>query len=271
MDKRMRKLTELMDLKGRVALVIGGAGHIGTAFCESLAELGAEIAVHDINAEQAERKAGEISDDFKVKSLGIGGNLLDEKETEKIIPKTLEKFGRLDILIHTAAFVGTTNFPGWAVPFEEQSYAAFESALRVNLTSAFLLAKEAKEPLATTGNGSIILVSSTYGLVGPDFSLYEGTKMANPAGYGASKGGILQLTRYLATLLAPLIRVNAITPGGVFRNQAEVFVDRYVKKTPMGRMAVEEDFKGAAAYLASDLSRYVTGQNLVVDGGFTAW
>ncbi len=113
--------------------------------------------------------------------------------------------------------------------------------------------------------------ASIYGMVGPDFSLYAGTSMGNPAAYAASKGGLLQLTRYLATALAPRVRVNAITPGGIVRGQPPAFIERYVAKTPLGRMATEEDFKGAIAYLASDLSRYVTGQNLVVDGGWTAW
>ena len=119
--------------------------------------------------------------------------------------------------------------------------------------------------------GSIILFGSTYGVVGPDMRLYDGTDMANPAGYAASKGGVIQLARHLATLLAPKIRVNAITPGGVSRGQPESFVRQYTARTPMGRMATENDLKGAVAYLASDMSAYVTGHNLVVDGGWTAW
>ena len=114
-------------------------------------------------------------------------------------------------------------------------------------------------------------VASIYGLVGPDWRLYEGTEIGNPAAYSASKGGLLQLTRWLATTLAPDVRVNSITPGGVFRDTPEPFLSRYLSRTPLGRMATEEDFKGAIAYLASDLSAYVTGQNLVVDGGWTAW
>ena len=122
-----------------------------------------------------------------------------------------------------------------------------------------------------SGHGSVIFFSSIYGLVGPDMRLYEDTDMASPAGYPASKGGLLQLARYLATVLAPRIRVNTISPGGVWRNQPEAFHQRYVYRTPLGRMATEEDLKGAVAYLASDLSAYVTGQNLGVDGGWTAW
>ena len=265
----MKKIRELMNLDGRKALVIGGAGFIGKALCESLAELGAALAVHDIAVSKSAPVAEEIRDEYKVKTTAVGGDLLDEDQTGKIVPSAVKELGGLDILVHCAAFVGTTNFPGWAEPFEKQSVQAFEAALKVNLTSAFSLAKDASIPLAAGGRGSMIMVSSIYGLVPPDFSLYEGTSMANPAGYGASKAGLLGLTRYLATLLAPRVRVNAITPGGVFRNQPEVFVDRYNKKTPMGRMAVEEDMKGTVAFLASDLSAYVTGQNIIVDGGFT--
>ena len=119
--------------------------------------------------------------------------------------------------------------------------------------------------------GSIINISSIYGAVGPDMSLYDGTSMGNPAAYAVSKGGILQMTRWLSTVLAPDIRVNSITPGGIARNQPLPFVERYEKRTPLRRMGREEDFKGAIAYFASDLSSWVTGENLMVDGGWTAW
>ena len=125
--------------------------------------------------------------------------------------------------------------------------------------------------LKKSRGGSIINIASIYGSYGPDYQLYEGTSMGNPAAYAASKGGLLQLTRWLATTLAPNVRVNAISPGGVFRNQPENFVKRYVARTPLRRMATEEDFCGAISYLSSDLSRYVTGQNLAVDGGWGVW
>ena len=134
-----------------------------------------------------------------------------------------------------------------------------------------MLVHAGREELARSGSGAVILFGSTYGLVGPDFSLYDGTAMANPTAYGASKGGVLQLVRYLATTLAPAVRVNAISPGGVERGQPEQFQERYRARTPLRRMAREEDLKGAVAYLASDLSAYVTGHNLVVDGGWTVW
>ena len=125
--------------------------------------------------------------------------------------------------------------------------------------------------LGAHGVGSIINMASIYGSYGPDYELYRDTTMGNPAAYAASKGGLVQLTRWLATTLAPAVRVNSISPGGVFRSQPEIFVERYKKRTPLGRMATEDDFRGAIAYLASDLAAYVTGQNLAVDGGWGVW
>lgn len=264
-------MKKAMDLKNKVSLVIGGGGHIGRVICETLAELGSNVAVHDISKEKTERVRKKIERKYKREAIALEADLINESETRSIVPQVIKNFRRLDILVHCAAFVGTTRYPGWAEPFEKQSVDAFEACLKVNLTSAFILCQEAQKHLERSKNGSIILISSIYGVVAPDFALYEGTKMANPAGYGASKGGLIQLTRYLATLFAPKIRVNAISLGGVFRNQDPKFIEKYEKKTPLGRMAKEEDIKGTIAYLASDMSKYLTGQNIVLDGGFTIW
>ena len=267
----MKSILELMSLSGRSAVVTGGVGHIGGAVVETLAELGATISVLDLDEascidrlELAERTGG-------VKGAALGCDLLDEESTRSAIGRVVDVTGGLDILVHCAAYVGTTQVPGWAVPFEQQSVQAWDNALRVNLTAPFVMVQQARQALAASRHGSVVLFGSTYGLVGPDMRLYEGTDMTNIAGYAASKGGVLQLTRYLATLLAPGIRVNAITPGGVWRDQPESFHQQYVSRTPLGRMAREQDLKGAVAYLASDLSEYVSGHNLVVDGGWTAW
>lgn len=267
----MRPLSQLMNLSGRKALVTGGAGHIALAVEETLLELGATIAVMDLEADACQERVETLLRLREKRAIPIACDLTDEFMTRQAVHTAIDKLGGMDILIHCAAYVGTTQFPGWVVPFKEQTVEAWDAAMRVNLTAAFIMVQEAKEILAASGYGSVIFFSSTYGLVGPDHRLYEGTNMANPAGYAASKGGLLQLTRYLATTLAPRIRVNAICPGGVWRNQPEVFHQRYVSRTPLGRMAKEEDLKGAVAYLASDLSSYVTGHNLMVDGGWSAW
>ena len=143
-------------------------------------------------------------------------------------------------------------------------------ALEVNLTAPFALIQSCVD-LLKASKGVVINMGSIYGVLGPDMNLYQGTSMGNPAAYAASKGGLLQLTHWLATVLAPDIRVNMISPGGIFRHQPKDFCERYIQKTPLKRMATEEDLKGAIAYFATDLSLYVTGQNLLVDGGWTAW
>lgn len=245
----MRSIKQLASLKNRKALVTGGAGYIGQACCETLKELGGTVRILDLPE----------------------CDLKDEKATREFVRKAILEMNGLDILIHCAAYVGTTKLVGWSSPFEEQTVQAWDEAQRVNVTSAFVMVQEAKKALETSGHGSVVLFDSIYGVVGPDMRLYEGTEMHNPVAGGVAKGALLQLTRYLSTLLAPKVRVNAISPGGVFRNQPESFQERYVARTPLKRMGTEEDMKGAVAYLASDLSQYVTGHNLLVDGGWTAW
>jgi NAD(P)-dependent dehydrogenase (short-subunit alcohol dehydrogenase family) len=187
------------------------------------------------------------------------------------VSKILKQNDRINILINNAAFVGTSGLDGWAVKFEEQTVETWRRALEVNITCAFDLSKELSPKIKESGNGIIVNISSIYGNLAPDYSLYNETEMGNPAAYSVSKGGLNQLTRWLATTLSPNIRVNTISPGGVFRNQPNKFVERYKNKTPLGRMATEEDFKGVIAYLTSDLSEYVTGQNIFVDGGWSVW
>jgi NAD(P)-dependent dehydrogenase (short-subunit alcohol dehydrogenase family) len=267
----MRSLRELMNLDGRVALVTGGAGHIGSALCEGLAELGASVAVLDSRSEDCTEIAQRLQQTYGVDALPLICDLSQQSDVRAAPQRVLDHFRKLDILVNCAALVGTSDLEGWAVPFAKQNSDTWRLALEVNLTAPFLLTQLCAEALAESGQGSVINIGSIYGMVGPDLSLYENTAMGNPAAYAASKGGLLQLTRWLATTLSPRVRVNTLTSGGVWRDQAESFTNRYVARTPLHRMATEEDLKGAVAYLASDLSSYVTGHNLVVDGGWTAW
>lgn len=267
----MRSVKELMSLAGRTVAITGGAGHIGRAMADAVAELGASVAVIDLNPEACEDTATGLSEKHGVKSVGFPVDLAEETAVRELPVQVAECLGGLDVLINCAAFVGTSGLEGWVVPFEEQSVDTWRKAMEVNLTSVFTLTQAVAPLLKESGHGSIINVSSIYGIYGPDLRLYEGTGMGSPAAYAASKGGLLQFTRWCSTVLAPDIRVNAITPGGVSRNQDEQFVKRYEGKTPLQRMATEEDFKGAVCYLASDLSAYVTGQNIIVDGGFGVW
>jgi len=267
----MKNVSELQDLRGRVAVITGGGGHIGSAICHALAEYGARIVIVDSNETLCRETCRQLEREYKIETLPLALDLTDENALRKIPSLVTQQFSNLDILINCAALVGTSTLKGWGVPFPEQKADTWRLALEVNLTAPFILTQSCAAELAKSGHGSVINIGSIYGINGPDMQLYEGTSMGNPAAYAASKGGLMQLTRYLATVLAPQIRVNAITLGGVFRNQPEPFLSKYISKTPLHRMAVEEDVKGAAVFLASDMSTYVTGQNLVVDGGFTVW
>ena len=260
-----------MDLTGRVVVVTGGAGHVGSACSDALAELGASVVVLDRKPEACARVADRLSSEFGVSCLPLAQDLADEGAVRKVPATVIDRFGRIDALVNCAALVGASELEGWAVPFENQNVATWRCALEINLTSPFVLAQTCAPALTRSGHGSIVNIGTIYGIVGPRMSLYDGTGLGNPAAYAASKGGLLQLTRWLATTLAPGVRVNAISPGGIRRDQPELFVDRYVEQTPLGRMATEEDLKGAVAYLVGDASGYVTGQNLIVDGGWTIW
>lgn len=260
-----------MNLENRVALITGGGGHIGSAVCEALAELGADVVALDVDRNSCTAVAKRIHETYSVETLPVVIDLTDEEAVRSVPQTVLGRLGRLDILVNCAALVGTSELKGWVAPFMEQRADTWRLALEVNLTAPFILIQACAGALAASGHGSVVNISSIYGMVGPKTELYTGTSLGVPAAYASSKGGILQLTRWLATVLAPDIRVNTITVGGVWRNQPETFHKRYVDHTPLKRMAAEEDLKGAIAYLASDLSAYVTGHNLVVDGGWTAW
>jgi NAD(P)-dependent dehydrogenase (short-subunit alcohol dehydrogenase family) len=267
-----RSLRDLMKLDGRVALVTGGAGHVGRAAAEGLLELGATVVLLDRDGAACAAAVTALGPTAPAERLGSMVVDLEDEAAVRAVPAQVgQRYGGLDVLVNNAALVGTSDLDGWAVAFEKQSAATWRRALEVNLTAPFVLAQACAPLLAGSGHGAIVNIASIYGLVGPQPQLYEGTAIGNPAAYGASKGGLLQLTRWLAVTLAPSVRVNAIVPGGIERGQAPEFVRRYEERTPLGRMAREEDLKGAITYLASDLSAYVTGQALVVDGGWTAW
>jgi NAD(P)-dependent dehydrogenase (short-subunit alcohol dehydrogenase family) len=269
----MRTVRQLMDLSGRRALVSGGAGGVGYAAAQALTELGATVALLDVNEAACTAGCEALERVRTGSAIPVVCDLSDEAATRDACRSAIETLGGLDILVHSAAFVGTTNLPGWSAPFEQQTVAAWDAGMRVNLTCAFVLAQACRAALAASGRGSIILVSSIYGLVGSDPSIYDDTGMNRDRviAYSASKGGLAQMMRHLATLFAPQVRVNTISPGGIERAQPALFRERYAARTPLKRMATEEDFKGAFAFLASDLSAYVTGHDLVVDGGWTAW
>ena len=267
----MKKISDLMNLHGRRALITGATGGIGQEMAITIAELGGSLLLVDRPESDYEPIKQKILDNWNVKIECVDCDLENEGSRVELVNSINKGKQGLDILINNAAFVGSTDLDGWATDFDNQSIDTWRRAMEVNLTAVFHLTQGCTPLLKKSNGGSIINVASIYAINGPDYSLYEGTEMGNPAAYAASKGGLLQLTRWLSTTLAPNIRVNAISPGGVLRNQPEAFIKRYIAKTPLGKMAENEDFKGTVAYLASDLSEYVTGQNLPVDGGWTIW
>ena len=267
----MSTLKELSDLSGRRALITGATGGLGRVFADTLAELGADLILVDLPGSDFQTLNETLIQRWGVSVENHICDLENQSRREVMIKKLISSGLGLNILINNAAFVGASDLPGWGVPFENQSIDTWRRALEVNLTAVFDLSKGLSTLLRASKNGCIVNIASIYGMYGPDWSLYEGTSMSNPAAYAASKGGIIQLTHWLATTVSPEVRVNAISPGGIFRNQPGEFVKRYEAKTPLGRMASEEDFRGAISYLASDLSKYVTGQVLQVDGGWGVW
>jgi NAD(P)-dependent dehydrogenase (short-subunit alcohol dehydrogenase family) len=264
-------IREMSDLKGRRAIITGAMGNLGSVIADSLAELGADLYLVDRPGSDFVKKEAELTSRWGVNVVSMACDLESESDRTLLMSAIKSDALPVNILVNNAAFVGTSNLTGWGVPFEEQTMETWRRAMEVNLTSAFHLCQGLWESMKSAKGASIVNIGSIYGSLGPDWSLYEGTDMSNPAAYGASKGGLIQLTRWLSTTMAPSVRVNCISPGGIFRNQPERFVQRYEQRTPLKRMAKEEDFKGGIAYMASDLSAYVTGQHLMIDGGWGIW
>lgn len=267
----MNHLKTLMDMTGRLALITGAAGGLGRIMSETLAEMGADLVLVDLPSQDLSSQKEQLTNNYGITVYVVHCDLEDCKWREQMIEEVLGISQALDVLINNAAFVGTSSLEGWCEPFENQSVETWRRALEVNLTSAFHLCRDFAPALGRSVGGSIINIGSIYGEYGPDWTLYADTNMANAAAYGASKAGLIQFTRWLATTIAPNTRANIISPGGILRGQPDTFITRYKQRTPLYRMASENDFRGAVAYLASDMSAYVTGQVLRVDGGWGVW
>lgn len=255
---------ELFRLDGRVALVTGGAGKgFGSQVVRALASAGATVALSSRDLERAEARAAALrAEGLAAEALGL--DLRDEASVRASVETLLDRHGRIDVLVNNAS-------DNCLTPVESVSLEDWNRVVAVNLTGAMLLSRAVAPSMLASGAGTIINVASIYGVVSPDQRIYGDSGLNSPLVYGVTKAALLQMTRYLATYWAPAIRVNAITPGGLWNDQPADFVERYAAKTPLGRMAGPRDLEGAALFLASDASAWVTGQNLVVDGGWTAW
>jgi len=267
----MSTYKELSDLSGRTALITGAVGGLGKVFADTLGELGANLILVDLSGKPLDIFAKELEQKWSINVSTFEIDLELEDERKALISKIGKDFDQLNVLINNAAFVGNSDLTGWNTDFENQTVETWRRAFEVNLTAVFELCQGFTPLMQKSVGASIINISSIYGQLGPDWRLYQGVNMGNPAAYGASKGALIQFTRWLSTTLAPSVRANVVCPGGIFRNQPESFVTQYESRTPLGRMASEDDLKGALGFLASDLSKYVTGQVLTVDGGWGAW
>ena len=264
----MRKLQDLLSLTGKVAFVTGGAGYLGTAMCETLAELGAHVVVASRDGAKCEALAQRLTTEYGTPALGLSTDRTKPESIRAALAQTVERFGKLDILINNAAAIRKNSF-------DSISYEDWHWDVDMSLNTVFNTVKEAAEYLKVT-RGVILNTSSMYGHVAPDYRIYEDDGLVNSPSYGAAKAGIIQLTKYLASFLSPHgIRANAISPGPFPFPQTGVDFPNFVKtlsgKTMVGRVGVPEDLKGVVALLCSDASRYITGQNYPVDGGWTAW
>ncbi|TPE54902.1 SDR family oxidoreductase [Maribrevibacterium harenarium] len=267
----MKTTDDLFNLSGRTVLITGGAGHIARRAAAAFLERGADLILVDRHRDVLASAQDSLS------ALGHGGtittmtaDLEQPEDVAELIQRVHQGVTKLDALINAAAFVGTDKIEGWGVPFLEQSLNTWRRCLEVNLTAPFALIQGLYPLMEKAPSPAIVNISSIYGQVGPDMSLYEGTTMGNPAAYAASKAGLAQLTRWLCTTLPSHFRVNTVTPGGVERGQNPEFRTRYIANTASKRMATEEDLVGVLLLLVSDAGAYITGQDIAVDGGWTA-
>jgi len=244
-----------MNLKNKIIIITGGSGLLGKEIITCLDENLAIVINFEINIK--------TSDDLKV----INCDITDQISVKSAIKKVISKFGRIDGLINNA-YPRTHD---WGTIFEDIKYDSWKKNIDFQLNSYFYISQQVSKYMIKQQSGSIINIASIYGSVGPDFTLYDNTKMTMPAAYSAIKGGIINFTRYLASYLGKYnINVNTISPGGIYDNQNSTFVENYNKKVPMKRMGTPKDIAPSVIFLLSDQAKYITGQNLIIDGGWTA-
>ena len=254
---------ESFSLKNKIAVVAGGAGLIGKPIVLGLMQAGAKVYVADID-----EKNGKKLERQNTKCKWINLDITKINSVKNCINTIVKKDKKIDIWVN-CAYPRTSD---WAVKFEDIKFESWRENVDMHMNGYFLCCQQIAKQMKKQKKGSIINFSSIYGVVGPDFSIYDKTKSTMPAAYSAIKGGIITFSKYLATYYAKHgIRVNTICPGGIYDKQQQSFVKKYEEKTPMGRMGKPEDLTGPVLFLASDASSYITGHVLMVDGGWTAW
>jgi NAD(P)-dependent dehydrogenase (short-subunit alcohol dehydrogenase family) len=264
----------MFSLKNKVAIVTGSLGLIGKEHCKALAEAGANVVVADLNEDNCKSFAKKLGSNH----LGISLDVADVNSLNGAKKIILEKYNTIDILVNNAAINDMFESPLLAAEqskFENYPLDLWQKSLNVNVTGVFLCSQVFGTVMAEKKSGSIINIASTYGIVAPDQGIYKdengNQKFYKSASYPTTKGAVISFTRFLAAYWGEKnVRVNSLSPGGVENNQDEFFINNYSQKTPLKRMATPSDYKGAIIFLASDASSYMTGANLVVDGGWTA-
>ena len=274
-------MTDLFDLTGQVAIITGGAGMLGVQHAAVVAGAGGHVVIADLSEETVGSSAREIADRFRVDALGVRADVTVKTDVDAMVAAAMRRFGRIDILINNAALTvkGGSARDDYFARFEEYPLDLWEQALRVNLTGAFLCCQAVGRIMVSQRSGAILNVASDVGTVSPDHRVYEGVvhhrtgkPFNTPVAYATTKAALINFTRYLATYWAPSgIRVNCLSPGGVYDGHDAQFVRNLVERIPLGRMARPDEYQGAVLFLVSAASSYMTGANLIVDGGRTAW
>ena len=266
----------LFSLTGKVAVVTGGAGLLGQVFCQALVTAGANVAIIDLDKQAADKTATTIEKAETQKVIAVECDITSPESVSVMVKTVVTQLGGIDILLNNAASKGS-NLDQFFAPFENYSLQAWREVMAVNIDGLFLVAQSVGSQMKKQGGGSIIQVSSIYGVVAPDQRIYQGSEyngraINTPAVYSVSKAAVLGLTSYLSTYWADSkIRVNTLTPGGIASGQNSEFNQKYSNRVPLGRMGEASELTGALIYLASDASSYVTGQNIIVDGGLSVW
>lgn len=261
---------QLFDLSGKVVIITGAAGNLGSRYADGLSQFGANVVLADIDYIKCKQMAKKIKEKYLTDPEPTKLDLTKKKSISNVVSKVLKKYSKIDVLINNAAYQGNDKIR--KTSFENLSLDDWNKSISVNLTGVFLMCQQVGKIMKKQKQGNIINIGSTYGLVAPDQRIYGISGQNAAVFYSITKSGVISLTRYLASYWANTgIRVNTLSPGGVERNQGKSFVKNYSKKTMLGRMAQKNEYTGAIIFLASDASSYMTGSNLVIDGGWTAW
>jgi NAD(P)-dependent dehydrogenase (short-subunit alcohol dehydrogenase family) len=268
---------DFSSLNGKTAIITGGAGILGKYFSEGLASCGSHVVVVDLNKNAAEILASDLTRRYGQQCISIECDVSEPASVNSMVDGVVKQFGDIHVL-HNNAASKSSDLEAFFAPFEEYTLDQWQEVTKVNLDGMFLVAQAVgRKMVEQNKGGSIIQTASIYGLLAPDPRIYQGSSymgraINTPAVYSASKAAVIGLTKHLATYWAEKnIRVNCLTPGGVESGQNDSFKEKYSNRVPLGRMAQPEEMVGALLYLASNASSYMTGQNIIIDGGWSAW